>query len=335
MHTSVVDTLATQAEQQAALVAESGQGGMHIYRHKQTVVVDTLPPDPRLMGPMAPGQPLTMKPEMLTADYWTGRQHYKPQNAFAAELDSLAGVNDSTLMAVQPTGIAGDPMPYQFRTDSIVTIILMLGFFLVVKVISGSRYYLREQIKDFFHHRQRENLFAQRTQSEMRGQMFLIFQTCIMLGVLFFDYTQEYQADVFNQVSPYKILGMSVGIFALYFALKAGCYTFINNIFFSRKQRDQWSDSYMLCTLGVGLALLPLSLLVVYFDLSLVNMCICLICLLVVDKLLLLYKCSRIFFNYTFGWVHLFLYFCTLEIVPIFILFRALSYANNYLLTIN
>ena len=201
MHTSVVDTLATQAEQQAALVAESGQGGMHTYRHKQTVVVDTLPPDPRLMGPMAPGQPLTMKPEMLTADYWTGRQHYKPQNAFAAELDSLAGVNDSTLMAVQPTGIAGDPVPYQFRTDSIVTIILMLGFFLVVKVISGSRYYLREQIKDFFHHRQRENLFAQRTQSEMRGQMFLIFQTCIMLGVLFFDYTQEYQADVFNQVS--------------------------------------------------------------------------------------------------------------------------------------
>ena len=182
-------------------------------------------------------QPLTMKPEMLTADYWTGRQHYKPQNAFAAELDSLAGVNDSTLMAVQPTGIAGDPVPYQFRTDSIVTIILMLGFFLVVKVISGSRYYLREQIKDFFHHRQRENLFAQRTQSEMRGQVFLIFQTCIMLGVLFFDYTQEYQADVFNQVSPYKILGMSVGIFAIYFALKAGCYTFINNIFFSRKQK--------------------------------------------------------------------------------------------------
>ena len=74
MHTSVVDTLATQAEQQAALVAESGQGGMHTYRHKQTVVVDTLPPDPRLMGPMAPGQPLTMKPEMLRADNTTSHK---------------------------------------------------------------------------------------------------------------------------------------------------------------------------------------------------------------------------------------------------------------------
>lgn len=330
------DSLATQGQEQAALANEGGQGRVrNNYRHKQQAVADTMPPDPRQMRPIAPGQPLTMKPEAFTANYWQESLHYKPQNAFAAELDSLSGVNDSTLMTVQPTGIAGDPVPYQFRTDSIVTIILMLSFFLMVKVISGSRHYLHEQIKDFFHHRQRENLFALRTQNEMRGQVFLIFQTCIMLGVLFFDYTQEYQADVFNQVSPYKILSVSVGICALYFLLKTGCYTFINNIFFSRKQNEQWAESYLLCTLGLGTALMPLSLLVVYFDLSLTHMCITFFCLLIVDKLLLLYKCSRIFFNYSFGWVHLFLYFCTLEIVPIFILFRAVVYANNYLLTIN
>ena len=334
MHTTVIDTLATpQAEQQAALAGESGQSSVRYNHWHRAAETDTTPPDPRLMGPLAPGQPLTMKPEMFTTDYWAESLRYKPQNEFAAELDSLSGMSDSTLMSIKPTGIAGDPVPYQFRTDSIVTIILMLSFFLMVKVVSGSRHYLHQQIKDFF--RQRENLFVQRTQTEMRGQAFLVFQTCIMLGVLFFDYTQEHQADVFNQISPYKILGVSVAICSLYFMLKTGVYTFINNIFFTRKQCEQWANSYMLCTLGLGIALLPLSLLVVYFDLAPQNMCISFICLLIISKLLLLYKCSRIFFNYTFGWVHLFLYFCTLEIVPISVLFRALAYANNYLLTIN
>ena len=336
MHTTVIDTLATpQAEQQAALAGESGQSSVRYNHWHRAAETDTTPPDPRLMGPLAPGQPLTMKPEMFTTDYWAESLRYKPQNEFAAELDSLSGMSDSTLMSIKPTGIAGDPIPYQFRTDSIVTIILMLSFFLMVKVVSGSRHYLHQQIKDFFHHRQRENLFVQRTQTEMRGQAFLVFQTCIMLGVLFFDYTQEHQADVFNQISPYKILGVSVAICSLYFMLKTGVYAFINNIFFTRKQCEQWANSYMLCTLGLGIALLPLSLLVVYFDLAPQNMCISFICLLIISKLLLLYKCSRIFFNYTFGWVHLFLYFCTLEIVPISVLFRALAYANNYLLTIN
>lgn len=161
MHTTVIDTLATpQAEQQAALAGESGQSSVRYNHWHRAAETDTTPPDPRLMGPLAPGQPLTMKPEMFTTDYWAESLRYKPQNEFAAELDSLSGMSDSTLMSIKPTGIAGDPVPYQFRTDSIVTIILMLSFFLMVKVVSGSRHYLHQQIKDFFHHRQRENLLC-------------------------------------------------------------------------------------------------------------------------------------------------------------------------------
>ena len=86
---------------------------------------------------------------------------------------------------------------------------------------------------------------------------------------------------------------------------------------------------------GPGLALLPVALLVIYFDMSFANMVKAFICILVVDKSLLMYKCYRTFFNYTFGWVHLFLYFCTLEIMPLLILLRIMVYANSFLLTIN
>lgn len=298
--------------------------------------IDTVPPDPRLMMPLAPGQQLTMKPQMLEGNYWENGLIHVEKNALMQQLDSMSGINDSTVEGIiQPTGIAGDPVPYQFCNDSIVTSILMVSFFLMVWVVSLSRHFLKKQVKNFFFHRQRENLFAERTQNELRGQLFLIFQTCFLLGILFFDYSQEYQTDVFNQVSPYKMLLTDVGICCLYYMFKMSTYSFVNNVFFNQQQCEQWSEAYLLCVLAMGVAMLPLALLVVYFDLSMQHLAISLFCVLVVDKLLLLYKCSRIFFNYRLGFVHLFLYFCTLEITPIFILFRALVYANSFLLTIN
>ena len=333
--TATNDSLTTSTVETSATTESAPKARNARFHRKSVAPADTLPPDPQHLKPLPAGMPLTSTPKLMENDYWQKGVFRFEKNEFARQLDSLSGINDSTLVGIKTTGVAGDPVPYQFRNDSLVTIVLMVSFFLIAWVISRSRYYLNEQIKEFFHHRQRENLFSQRTQNELRGQIFLVFQTCFMLGILFFDYTQEYQQQVFNQVSPYKILGLSVGICTLYYLIKVGAYTFINNIFFDRRQCQQWTESYMLCTLGTGLALLPLGLLVVYFDLDLPNTAICLICILVVDKMLLIYKCYSIFFSYRLGWVHLFLYFCTLEIIPILILFRALIYANNYLLTIN
>lgn len=296
---------------------------------------DTVTTNPKQTKPLPPDIPLYMKPQMLNEDYWKQGLIHIQKGPFAQKLDSITRITDSTFVNVKPTGVAGDPVPYQFRTDSIVTVILMVSFFLIVWVTTLSRHYLRKQAKEFFHYRQRNNLFSERTQTELRGQIFLIFQTCFLLSILFFDYTQEFQTEVFNQISPYKILGVSMGILCLYFALKIGMYTFVNNVFFEQKKNEQWTETYLLCILGMGLALLPLALLVVYFDFAFANTTICLACIITVYKILLFYKCSRIFFNYTLGFVHLFLYFCTLEIIPIFILFRALIYANNFLLIIN
>ncbi len=329
-------TAAMPAGEEAAATQEEAAQSPSSWRRSHRQQTDTLPPDPREMRPLAPGQPLTMKPEALEGDYWESALTHLPKSKLAQQLDSLAGRADSTLIGTAPhAGMAGDPVPYQFRSDSLVTSLLMLSFFMAAWVISRSRRYLHKQIKDFFRHRDRENLFAERTESEMQGQAFLIFQTCLVLGTLFFDYTQECQTEVFNQVSPYKILASSVGIFCTFYLVKTILYHVVNSVFFNRKQRQQWSASYLLSILALGVALLPVSLLVVYFDLSLQHTAIVFIALLAVDKILLVYKCSRIFFNYPFGLLHLFLYFCTLEIAPIFVLFRILVYANNLLLTLN
>ena len=143
------------------------------------------------------------------------------------------------------------------------------------------------------------------------------------------------QVEVFNQVSPYMILGMDTAVCLVYFTTKIGLYSFVNSVFFDTARCRRFTEAYLLCILALGVALFPPALLMVYFDLNFQTLMWVVICLIAVDKLLLLYKIWSIFFSTPIGWVHLFMYFCTLEIAPLLVLYRAMLYANNFLLTIN
>lgn len=201
---------------------------------------------------------------------------------------------------------SGRPAPLPFRTDDYVTSALLLCFFLGAWVVARSFRFIRQQIKDFFFTRQHDNLFT--PDAELRGQFFLVFQTCFVLSVLFFDYTQEYMTSVFNQVSPYKLLAADVAISLCYYAVKLTGYAFVNWIFFTKEQNERWSESYMLCLLALGTALYPVALLVVYFDLSFrATLIVCTIILGIVKVLLFISVMPS--FSST-GWAFC-IYFCT------------------------
>lgn len=228
-------------------------------------------------------------------------------------------------------GIAADPYPYRMRSDDYVNAVLLLAFFLGALVISRSRRFLSQRIKDFFYTRGHEREATSSAAPELRGQVFLIFQTCFVLSLLFFNYTQNYLTDVFNRISPYILLGVDAGISVAYYLLKIGLYSLVNATFFDREKNVEWLDTYLLVTLGEGVLLLPLALLVVYFDLPFHTTAIVFLIVIVLLKILLFYKCLNIFFRRKWGFLHLILYFCTLEIAPMFVLWRAWVYGNECL----
>ncbi|RRD79986.1 DUF4271 domain-containing protein [Alloprevotella sp. OH1205_COT-284] len=219
----------------------------------------------------------------------------------------------------RPQGIAGDPAPYKFRTDDYVTAALMLSFFLMVWVLASSWHFLRTMLRDFFAHRPHTNLFTDRV-GALRGKFFLIMQTCFLQAVIYFDYTQEQMPDVFYQLSPYTLLLSSTVIIAVYYSVKIFLYRAVNSVFFSSERSKQWDNHLFVSILSTGCLLLPLSLLVVFFDLPFRETQTTYILLMAIVKSLLFYQCYRIFFNTLLGNLHIILYFCALEIVPLIFL---------------
>ena len=222
-------------------------------------------------------------------------------------------------------GVAGDPVIYRLRHDDIVTSTLLVSFVLMMWVVAASWKFLRDMVKDFFYHRIRPNLFADRVDTELRGRFFLVAQTCFLQGILFVDYVQDVLPEMFDRASPYVLLSVGTTVVGGYYLSKLCFYNFVNSVFFDAARRRLWNDTYFVSILLIGVILLPLTLLVVFFDLPFSQALTAYVLLMAFVKILLLYKANRIFFSSLSGSLHVILYFCALEIAPLLFTWRLLE----------
>lgn len=79
------------------------------------------------MKPLPAGEELTMRPKFMASDFWAHGLLRVEKSEFLQELDSITG-RETTTTSLQVSGKAGDPVPYRFRTDNFVTIVLMGQF---------------------------------------------------------------------------------------------------------------------------------------------------------------------------------------------------------------
>lgn len=120
-------------------------------------------------------------------------------------------------------------------------------------------------------------------------------------------------------------------IFLLYFGVKALLYAVVNWIFFDRKKNEQWNKSMLFLSSIEGIALFPMVMLSVYFNLSLQTTVVYTAIVVILVKLLAFYKSYLIFFRKTSVFVQSFLYFCALELMPLGSLWGVLVLTDYYL----
>ena len=82
----------------------------------------------------------------------------------------------------------------------------------------------------------------------------------------------------------------------------------------------------------LGILILPLLLVVIYFDISSQAALFLLAFPLVLTKICLFWKCFSNFFEKIYGSFHLILYFCALEIQPDLILWKGMEFISNNLI---
>ena len=102
-------------------------------------------------------------------------------------------------------------------------------------------------------------------------------------------------------------------------------------IFFDKKKNEQWNKLMLFLPSIEGIALFPMVMLTVYFNLSLQTAIGYTTVVVILVKLLTFYKSYLIFFKNSSVFVQSFLYFCALELMPLGSLWGVLVLTDNYL----
>lgn len=228
-------------------------------------------------------------------------------------------------------GVAGDPVPYTMRNDNVITGLLLGCFVVALFSLAHARGFLFRQAKNFFYVSKSGPKSVTETTSEIRLQFFLVGLTCLLFSILCFFFSREYIAETLILSSQHQLIAICFAIMVVYFLLKGLLYWSVNWIFFDRKKNEQWMKSQLFIFAMEGLALFPLVLLQVYFNLSMQSAMIYALIVIILVKILSFYKCYLIFFKGISVVLQIFLYFCALEIIPLLSLGGILALIGNYL----
>ncbi len=228
------------------------------------------------------------------------------------------------------SGIAGDPIPYRLCNDVFITSTLLICFFVVFFIISRSLHVIKIQLKYFFFNRKRNEGVLLNRDSEMKTQIYVNFLSSFLLAIIFLYYTEYYLPDVFNRVSPYKLLFLNMFICIIYYLIKHITYQIVNWTFFSSQNKEKWEKAFHFLSFIKAICFFPLTLIIVYFNLSIQVAIWIFLCFIFLFEISLTFKTKQIFFNYNLGEIHIILYLCTLEFLPLYFLWWCLVEANRY-----
>lgn len=227
-------------------------------------------------------------------------------------------------------GTAGDPVPYSIAGDNIITVLLLACFIIATVSFTKSRDFMARQAKHFFRPPHGLLTTISETATELRFQLILVAQSCLLTALVYFFYVQLHVADTFI-IDQYQVIGVFSLLVMGYFAFKALAYHLSGWVFFPQPVRSVWMKSYLFILALEGMALFPIVMLQAYFNTDVATTLVCAAAVVALFKVLTFYKTYVIFFKNRGGIVQNFLYFCTLELIPMAGLWGLLTMACNYL----
>lgn len=223
----------------------------------------------------------------------------------------------STLRSI---GEAAHPLPQSPQNDVAIISLLLIAAYTFVYCLCNSKEYFINQLKDFFNIRQRKNLFAEHAETELRGRWLLILLTCTLMGLcLFIDLQHD---NLSHHINLHLLSALCVGYCLGGYLLKWGITYGVNQTFFDNNATNVWNESYQLLTFLIGLIMLPITILFTFNECGHETLHTLLVIVLLLAEILLSYKTFRTFFNGVMGFIHLILYLCALELLPLLFLWH-------------
>ena len=204
--------------------------------------------------------------------------------------------------------------------SSVMTLLVCVFLFITLNIGHYSTF-LKTFAHNLFSVRRRQNMFDDRsTMSETRVLASLILLTCVSEGILLFAAVTSY--SVIESDNFRSILVLS-GLSLLYYMIQYVAYRTVGYIFTSKKRAQMWSKGFSASQALLGLTICAPALFSLFIPSALPLILIISSILYITARIIFISKGFRIFYHNLFSLVYFILYLCTLEIIPLIIIYKA------------
>lgn len=230
--------------------------------------------------------------------------------------------------------MSGTEIPYFIGNDNLLTTLFMLSTLGVayIAVLNGGS--ILQRLKNIFYYTGNSKPYNSQTHINRFSNIILDAQAILFLSIVAYARMQYTGTEISTEKMHLTWLLYFVS-FLLFFLLKRIVYATVNSILFSKKQGHEWKELYLFTIRIFGCLLFPLITAQLIIPEIKASFYMAYISIAGILCLLMLIKGGRrIIFPQNRGFLDIFLYLCTLEILPIMVLFKATGNLNTFL-TVN
>ena len=250
-----------------------------------------------------------------------------------APYDTCSIFAGDTLLHIEvpyrPYGFAVSDTPFRLRHDGWSGLLLLLCLLLAASLVLRLRKKFRELLQGIFFPIQ-GRMDEPVTDDPLRYSTRLVAVCLLSLSaaMVIFSYTQYDVSYYPFPGTPYLLFGAFFILCIVYFIVKRLMNNFVNWIFFREEKIFTWQRVYTFLLTAESILFLVLALTVSYLPIPPYEMLLMTLFIVSLVKFLLLFKTYQIFFSKLYGTLHLIVYFCTLELIPLLVLQQTLTYAE-------
>ncbi len=225
--------------------------------------------------------------------------------------------------------IQGVFIPETIKSNEWVLGCLLACFFMTSLVLSQWKATIKLGFREFFS--THERTFSEQSSNDIYMKIMLISQFCILLAILSCFFLVAIGSVEMLTFLPEYLLIVACCMLS-FIGVKWMIYKFVNWIFFNTTKCRQWITSYFFILYMMSLVLLPVTFVFLFVDLPFLSIKITAILVIICLIILLFYRAFCIFFNNFHGLFYLIVYFCTLEILPLLVIWKGLGIIKGVLI---
>ncbi len=217
----------------------------------------------------------------------------------------------------------GSSIPFRLQSQGWISLLMLLQFFFYFYAFTRFRKFWSESVKDIFLVKERSGLFLDTSAKDSRHSIYLSILCAVNTAFLLYTFISH--GHIYYENKSLTIL-LFIGIVFLFFLLKLGILEFLGFVFLGRSSSmDSFRNSFFVLTSMLGVFFYINVLFLIYSPFQHLNVLFKISFIFYgLFVFLIAYRLLKYFYVQIYSFFYLILYLCTLEILPIALLYVTL-----------